>query len=382
MQNKLFPHQEKFRQNMKDKEFIAWEGGLGKSVAGAIWLAAGRDDDALIVCPKRVVKKWQIELIKWGTKATVLSKEQFKKTAIKKWSARIFDEADEMGSPLFIKGRSKLSEHTYELIKAYPDMPTMLLSATPIRSTSWNLHTLLTFYGKYIDWKKWREYFFVLESRPYVKWKAWFPIPNWRSEARKMLEKYADIVLLKDCVGYLPPATDEVIALPPRPFKGSDELHLTGRFVEEHKWEQQAKPAEIIEIAREFRKVLVVAYYVEQVESLAKELSKDRKTYMVHGGTKGQEEILLEANALDDDCFLIVQASLGAGFDADTFSAVIFASMSYSVRDFAQMKFRVRRVHNLHPVMYYYLLAGRCDQQVYDTILLGHEFVPALWKEQ
>lgn len=376
----LLPHQIKFASGYPDKAFLAHEGGTGKTVCACVWLHDGRDDDALIVCPKRVVKKWQKALSDWGTKGTVLSKEQFKKTPARKWSAIVLDEADEFASPLFTKDRSKLSEQMYALIRAH-DVPVMLLSATPIRSTSWNLHTLLTFYGKYIDWKKWREYFFVLESRPYVKWKAWFPIPEWRTEARKMLEKYADIVLLKDCVGFLPPAQDEVIALPPRPFAGSDELHPTGRFVEEHKWEQQAKPAEIIEIAKEFKKVLVVAYYVEQVESLAKELSKDRKTYMVHGGTKGQEEILLEANALDDDCFLIVQASLGAGFDADTFSAVIFASMSYSVRDFAQMKFRVRRIHNLHPVMYYYLLAGRCDRQVYETILLGHEFVPALWKE-
>jgi hypothetical protein len=125
----------------------------------------------------------------------------------------------------------------------------------------------------------------------------------------------------------------------------------------------------------------VVAHYVEQVESLNKELGKDRMTFMVHGGVKGQEKILKDANEVDE-CFLIVQASLGAGFDADTFSCVVFASMSYRARDFVQMKYRVRRIHNLHPVEYNYLIGGRCDKQVYRTIQLGKDFIPSEWNYQ
>jgi len=97
---------------------------------------------------------------------------------------------------------------------------------------------------------------------------------------------------------------------------------------------------------------------------------------MVHGSVKNQEEILKEANEVDE-CFLLVQASLGSGFDADSFSCIIFASMSYRVRDFVQMKYRVRRIHNLHPVTYYYLINGRCDKMVKEAIDLGRDFVPS-----
>jgi len=378
MQNKLLHHQEIFKKNMKDKMLLVWEGGVGKTIAACVWLKDGRDDDALVICPKRVVKKWQTALSDWQTKATVVSKDDFKKMPVKKWSALVVDEADEFASPLFTKGRSGLSEVLYKLVKAY-DMPTLLLTATPIRSTPWNLHSLLCYLGIYIDWKVWRDRFFSLESRPFLRWSAWFPKVDWRTEIRPTLEKYADIVLLKDCVNFLDPIQEEIIKIKSKPFK-STLLHPTERFVEEHKYEQSEKHKEILSIGKKYRKVLVVAYYVEQVEELKKSLSKDREVFMVHGGVKKQEEILEQAQK-SAECYLIVQASLGAGFDADTFSCAVFTSMSYKVRDFVQMKYRLRRIHNLHPVVYYYLMAGKCDKKVYTTIQLGRDFIPSEWED-
>lgn len=374
----LLPHQIKYAQGAPDKVLLIWEGGVGKSVAGAVWLHDGRDSNALVICPKRIVEKWKETLKAWDTKATVISKEQFKKEPVKKWSAIIVDEADEFASPLFIKGRSQLSESLYKLIQAYPDVPIMQATATPIKSSTWNLHTLLCFYGAYHDWKKWRSTFYNLESRPFIKWKAWFPKPDWRKKMRPILESYADIVLLKDCVESLPPVTETIIKTPSDKFPGSEELHPTARFVEEHQWEQKGKIRDILDVAKGYSKVIVVAYYVDQLKALEKELSKDRQTYMVYGGTKNQEQILKEANEVDE-CFLLVQASLGVGWDADTFSCVIFTSMSYKMRDFVQMKYRVRRINSLHPVHYYYLQGGECDQQVYKVIQAGKDFVPSEW---
>jgi hypothetical protein len=57
----------------------------------------------------------------------------------------------------------------------------------------------------------------------------------------------------------------------------------------------------------------------------------------------------------------------------------VFASMSYRVRDFVQMKYRVRRIHNLHPVEYNYLIGGRCDKAVKKVIDMGRDFVPSEW---
>lgn len=374
---KLLKHQEKYAKGYKDKAFLVHETGTGKSVCASVWLKDGRDSDALVIAPKRVLKKWEKNLKDWKTKATVISKEQLKKTTPRIWSAIVVDESDEFASPLFVKGRSGLAESLYNLISIQPETPIMLLTATPVRSNPWNIHTQLCYLGTYIDWKKWRDRFFELQFLPYLPRPAYIPNDDWREHMKPLLEKYADIVLLKDCVGELPSEKVEIVKIPYVSYK-SNELTPTARFVDEHKHEQINKPKEIIKLARGYRKVIVVAYYVEQVESLAKELQKDRLTFMVHGGVKEQEKILKEANSVDE-CFLVVQASLGVGWDGDTFSSVMFTSMSYKVRDWVQLKGRVRRIHNLNPVHYVYLMGGRCDENVYEIIQKGRDFIPSEW---
>lgn len=377
---KPLTHQEKFVQGYDGKRLIIWEGGCGKTIAGCLWLRDGRDADALVICPKKVVKKWQKALSDWGTKATVLSKENFKKQEYKSWSGVVVDEADEFASPLFTKGRSKLTECLYNLVRLFRPQ-VLLLTATPIRSNPWNLHTLLTFIGKYVDWKVWREQFFKLERRPYLPRPAWLPRANWRKLMRPLLEEHGDIVLLKDCVKDVPAVYEERVATPykekfvPEEWEGSKAFHA------EHKHEQKEKLEHILEIGKEYRKVLVVVYYQEQIGELEKSLKKHRETFSIHGkvSTEKQEDIIAQAQE-SDECFFIVQAGMGAGFDGDSFSCVVFASMSYAVRDFVQMKFRVRRIHNLHPVAFYYLIGGRCDESVLDNVQKGFDFVPSEWK--
>lgn len=353
---------------------VCWEGGTGKSIAGCLWLK-DKDQDALVICPKKIIKKWQNEIERMGAKATVVSKEQFKKLPKKKWSAVICDEADEFASPLFIgKKRSQLSTVLYNLIKAYQDMPIFCATATPVRSNPANLHTLLTFIGKYIDWKKWRDDFYELQFLPYLPRPAYMPKKDWRERMRPILEKHADIVLLKDCVDLPSVIEEEILVKTPKYKKQPDDKI----FFDEHRWEQQNKAKEVINIGKEFRKVLVVAYYREQIDQLEKELKKDKDTFVIHGGVKDQEAVI-ESATKSDDCYFIVQASIGAGFDADTFSCVVFVSMSYAVRDFFQMTYRVRRINNLHPVKYVFLIGGRCDKAVLKNVKAGFDFIPSKW---
>lgn len=377
---KLLAHQKKYAKNYPDKGFLVHEGGTGKTICGTVWLKDGRDKDALVVCPKKVVRKWQNTLSDWGTKATVVSKEQFKKLPVKKWSAKVIDEADEFAAPLFVaKKRSMLATCMYALTKAYPDMPTLLLTATPIRSNPWNLHTLLCYLGIYIDWKEWRTKFFDLvypssQQYGFLDRPAYMPKSVWRTLIRPTLEKYADIVLLKDCVKELPSVTEEILQTPP--FLSFVPAIDGKPFFDEHRHEQKNKPENIVEIGKEFRKVLVVAYYREQIIDLKNKLSKDKETFAIYGSVTDQEAVVTEAQE-SDECYLIVQADIGAGFDADSFSCVVFASMSYAVRSYVQMKFRVRRIHNLHPVKYFYLMGGPCDKAVFNNIKKGKNFVPS-----
>jgi len=376
MENILKKHQIKFAKGYKNKDLLVHEGGTGKTICACVWLKDNRDYDALVICPKKVVRKWEAELNKWQTKAQVVSKEEFKKLKLAKYSAIVVDEADEFASPLFVaKKRSQLSTTLYEQVKAFPSTPILLLTATPIRSTPWNLHTLLVYLGIYIDWKEWRDIFFNLERKPYLVRPAYIPKPTWRQDIRYYLEKYSDIVLLKDCVDDLPPVTEiEIKVETPKYVKKLEDKV----FFDEHRWEQQNKAKEIIEIGKNFRKVLVVAYYREQVEQLQKELSKNRETFVIYGGIKDQEKVIEDATK-SDECFFITQASSNAGYDGNSFSCIVFASMSYAVRDWIQTKFRARRIHDLHPVKIIYLLAGRCDRAVWNNVKKGKNFSPSEW---
>ena len=365
----LYAHQKAFLEKNPDKALCAMEAGTGKTKIAVEWLRS-RQHNALVVVPKRIVKKWKSELE--DVKATVVTKEDFKKLSFPHPSALVLDEAHFASAPLFTKSRSQIAEKVYNFIKDNPDMPVLLLTATPISSTPANLHTLLCYIGHFIEWKKWRSHFYNLEVKPYLPRPAYIPKPNWRKLIQPVLLKYAYIALMKDCVEYLPPVTEEVIKLTSSPFV-SDEPEPMARFVALHRHEQIEKPSIVREIGGGYRKVVVVAHFREQIDILHKELLKDKQTYVLHGGVKDQEEVIKKAQE-DDECYLICQGSIGAGFDLNTFAVMIFASQSYSYTSFIQMKARIRRIHDLKPVRYVYLQAGKADRGVYNQLQKGKDF--------
>ena len=369
---RLYKHQKEFLDKNPDRALICFDTGVGKTLTAVEWLRS-RQNNALVVVPKRIKKKWQKEL--GDVKATVVTKEEFKKLDFKNPSALVLDEAHFASAPLFTKQRSQIATRVYNFIKTNPDMPVLLLTATPISSTPANLHSLLCYIGEYYDWKSWREEFYELKKLPYLPYPAWLPKSNWRKNIQKYLVKHAHIALMKDCVDYLPPVTEEVIKLPPKKFIAQSEWEPMKAFVEEHRFEQLDKPKVIREIGEGYSKVVVVAHFREQIEQLYKELSKDKQTYVLHGGIKDQEEVIKQAQE-DSECYLIVQASIGAGFDLDTFAVMIFASQGYSYVSNIQMRGRIRRIHALKPIKYISIQAGRCDKSVAKQLELGKDFDP------
>jgi len=373
---KLYPHQQKFKDNAPRNALLCWSTGTGKTVAAVEWLKIYGGTHAFVLVPKRIKRKWQKEL--GDVQASVLTYEEFKKNIPRKVTAIVVDEADNFASPLFVPAlRSQRSEALYELLRKN-SIPTLLLTATPIRSAPHNLHTLLTFLGHNVAWPMFREKYYNLEKRPYLPRPAWLPKSTWRKDIQPALKHHAHIVTLKDCVGVLPPFTEVVTKVRAPKFEQT-QWEPMAATVERHRHENGAhKVKTILEIAAGHRKAIVVCHFVEQCELYAKELAKNRPVYLVHGGVKDQEALLKEANEAED-CFLVIQASLSAGFDADSFECVVFASMSYRAVDKIQMKGRVTRIHNLHPVVYHYLISGKVDQAVYDTVEKSKDFIPSEW---
>lgn len=376
---KYWPHQAAFLKENPEKAILAWEMRVGKTRPAAAWVDLPEQaGNTFIVTPKQNKKDW----IAQHTKATVFSKEEFKKARadIKNPTAIVVDEVHYFAAALFLKkgrGRSQLAKELYTLLQDYPDCHVLLLTATPIRQDAWSLHTLLCYIGVYYDWKDWRDEFFEKVQLPFLAWPIWQPKPNWRFGIRKYLEKHCNIVSLRDIVEYLPPIEPEFVTIKQPKYEKPDDEIVT--WTHEHQHEQQGKHKEILELG--YRKMIVVVYYTHQIDELKKHLEKEKPVFVLDGRTKDASAVKLAAQEADD-CYFIVQSSMGFGFDGHMFGAMVFASMSHKCLDHTQMLGRMRHLDHLKTVPVYYLQGGRWDRRIYQTIEKGQDFNPHVYEKE
>lgn len=371
----LYAHQQRFIDRNPDRDLLVWETGTGKTVAACLWLNKRKGRPALVVCPKGIVDKWKRDLVEWGAKADVVSRDQVKKIDLSKYRALVLDEAQDFASPLFDKGRSQRAQVIYTHIKHHMDTHVLLLTATPIRSTPWNIHTLACYLGKYSDVRKFREAYFHLTDR-YGRM-HWEKNKGWQTAIRPRVEALADIVLMQDCAD-VPVQHHQVLTVPWTPAQdnalGSQYLEPAAEWHARHRLEQsEAKYDKLMEIAGGYRKVIVVCHYRSQIDDYVKRIGDERLVFVLDGRTPDQDKVIADARAAAD-CIFIIQASMGAGFDAAEFSVVVFASMSFKYVDYIQMKGRVKRINNLHENTFIHLLGGKCDKAVYATIQKNRDF--------
>lgn len=371
----LYDHQKRFIERNPDRALLVWETGTGKTVAACEWLKMRPEYPALVICPKGIVGKWRRDLIAEGAKADVITRDSVKVIDISKYRAIVVDEAQDFASPLFEKNRSQRATKLYLHFKNHPDTHALLLTATPVRSTPWNIHTLACYMGKYWPAKEFKAEFFHLTDK---FGRMHYELDHgWQKRVRPYVESLADIVLMKDCVD-VPVQHHQVVKVP---WTGIQEDKLGNTFEdparawhERHRAENGLeKLIELKKILDGYRKAIVVCHYTAQIEQYAEEIGKDRQVFVLQGATKDQDAVIQGAREADD-CVFIIQASMGAGFDAAEFSVVIFASMSFRYVDYVQMKGRVKRINNLHENLFIHMIGGKNDQAVYDTIQKNKDF--------
>ncbi len=371
----LYDHQRRFIEKNPDRALLVWETGTGKTVAACEWLKMRPEYPALIICPKGIVGKWRRDLEAEGAVADVITRDSVKVIDISNYRAIVVDEAQDFASPLFEKNRSQRATKLYLHFKNHPETHALLLTATPVRSTPWNIHTLACYMGKYWPAKEFRDKFFHLTDRfGRMHYELDF---GWQKRVRPYIESLADIVLMKDCID-VPLQHHQVIKVPWTPLQ---EDKLGGRFEDPAKaWHERhraenglEKLSQLKEILNGYRKAIIVCHYTAQIAQYAEEIGKDRQVFVLQGATKDQDAVIQGAREADD-CVFIIQASMGAGFDAAEFSVVVFASMSFRYVDYVQMKGRVKRINNLHENLFIHLLGGKNDEAVYDTIQKNKDF--------
>jgi superfamily II DNA or RNA helicase len=367
----LHPHQKRAVERNGNYELWCWATRTGKTAPACLWSNnETRNANSIVVCLKSNKRSWQ----KQAPHATVYTKEEFKKVweTIDTPSSIVVDEAHFFASPLFVRGRSQLATALYSFIKKWPDMHVLLLSATPIRNDPSSLHTLLCYIRVLYKWEDWRAEFYNLEYKPYLPRPAWMPRKDWRIRIRAYLEKYADIVTLADVVANLPPETHEVIRVKTGKYEYKEDEDK--RWTTEHLHEQSEKHKVIKELGDKYRKLIIVCKYTEQILDLEKKLKTQKPVFVLSGQTKDQEKTI-EAAQASDDCYLIMQASMGAGFDGVAFDAMVFASMDHAYVSYVQAIGRLHHTIHIKPAIYYYLLSTGShgwDKKVYDAVVQSH----------
>lgn len=384
---KLWDHQQKFLDANPDIAVLAWSAGVGKTRAAIEWVnKRSWATLVLVVCPKAIQQKWKDDMKKWGCQvmSMVVTKEEVKKIEPMSLSSKmllIADEAHHYTSPLFVaKDRSQVTEAIYKIIRRNQKMPRLFLTATPVRSSPANMHTLLYLTVKQIDWKKYQEYFYRLQQLPFMARPGWMPKPKWQKEMQKLIDKYCNVVLMKDCFDVpiheyntvtieLSKETKEQISS-----LSKNEWEAVKLWYAEHRLESGIEKLEWIKNFSEGEpKIVIVCRYKEQIAQYAKELSKKREVFVLTGDTKDQGQTIKDAQE-SPECFIIIQAQVCAGFDLDQFSCMIFTSIDFSYVNFTQMHGRINRAHNLHRNRHYYLVAGEKDKLVLEAMDLKQDF--------
>ncbi len=375
---KLYDWQANFINNHnKDRVLLCAEAGCGKTIAAICWLKLRPKVKALVIAPVGIQKKWTEDLKAWGASADVVTTDAIKKMDLNNYGALIIDECQNVNSALFDKTRSQRATVIYNYIRSHPNCMIFLASATPIRSKPENLHTLACYLGVYWPINFFREEFLHLSTQ-FGRY-HYEPNKTWRKDIRPKLEQISHIVNMRDCVD-VPIHEHEVIEVK---WNKANENKLKAEYAEparewhnRHRLEQSnEKWNELQKILDGNRKVVVVCYYLDQIEDYKNRIGNDRQVYVMTGSTKDQGQVVKDAND-SDDCILLIQSGLGAGFDLDKFSVMVFASMGFAFVHLIQMQARINRIHNLHKNRYIYLIGGKCDRGVKKQLDLGLDFHP------
>ena len=378
----LYPFQEKFLSDNPNKALLAYETGCGKTLTAILWMKK-RPVKHLIIVPKNIKGKWQRDmLLHPDINCEVITKEDFKKYDSKDIPSLVVDEADFFGSALFIKGRSKLAEKLYNVIKVNNPF-TLLLTATPYRNAPHTIHTLLCYIHEAPAWKTWQGMCYELKMLPYLPRPAYIPTKEWRKVALVYSLPRIYTARISE-IATIPTQHKGIVKIKTTPLSPLDAVSDTAVGV----WHEKARAEsgkEKLEWIKEYvkghNKTVIVCRYKEQIAYYASELEKYREVFTLTGDVNDQDSVIEDAKRAFE-CVLIIQASIGAGFQLAeatekgyyNFSHMIFASMSFSHRDYIQMQGRILRGDALQENFYTFLLGGPCDKSVYDRVMLGEDF--------
>lgn len=388
---KLYAHQERLIKSNPYSKLLCWDTGTGKSIASIEWAKILPDSTTLIVVPKALREKWNRD-IKDYPRWAVMSKEEFRKQwkSLPTYDNLIVDEAH-----YFSGMTSLMSKALYGYIKAHKPRR-LLLTATPYMSTPWNIFTLARHLGHdwhYLDFK---QKFFVDR---YIGRRV---VPQVREgiqdEIAELVARIGDVVRLDECADVPEQVFEtEMFKLTEGQNKAKEKVTDINPIVRYTKYHEIAngflkgdeyapdeyyeadKMDRVLELCKENKKVAIVCRYNAQIEGISLALKcdsiiKSKPVYIIQGATKNKDEVVRAIEA-DEECVVIINASCSEGYELPSVGVIVFASLSFSYKDYKQMLGRFLRINKLKKNVYIHLVtAESIDEEVFKCVMKKQDF--------
>lgn len=398
---KLYNHQQELLNKNPARHLIAWGTGCGKTIM-TIALANKNCDSVLVICPKALKANWQRNLaehckIKWE----VLTKEEFKKyhDTLPPYEGVIVDEAH-----AFANLKSQLSKALQKYFKKYDTTYRWLATATPYLSTPMNIFALAKHLG--YDWNYWH---FFVEFFDQIRMGARL-IPKVKKgvegKLARLVKTIGSTAKLEDLID-LPEQVfeTEYFDLTPEQEKGIKDIQETEfivRWTKKHTVENgiligdeytetvlypSGKVERIKELIAENKKIVIFCRYNDQLNFLKDIILKDKslkdtKVFVLNGSVKDKDEVVLKAE-MSDRAVVLANSMASEGYQLPSFRVMVFASLSFSYKDFVQAIGRISRIDNPQRNLYITLVVkGGVDEDVFKAIKRKEDFSLAIYEKE
>lgn len=384
----LYKHQQEILDRNPARHLIAFDRGTGKTLTGL--LLAGKNNTATgtdityIIVPKKVKSKWQDDTKNFKDdinallgcdlrteNVIIMTKEEFKrdcKTLLKP-KAVVVDEAH-----YFAGVKSQLSKSLQWFVRYHKVSFIWLMTATPYLSTPWNIYTLGRCLGYDLQYQAWLRSFFVPK---YLGMKViHVPDESKSAELQEYVRSIGTVVGMEEVVDEVPEQEDKFIhvALTPEQKEallGVDMLNPLTGFGQKHQIENGVRKGNeyepdtlipdykstfLLDFKRNYPKMAVFARYTLQVEKYAKMFEEaGYETLILSGKTKDAGEVIKRAVEAENVA-VVIQAQCSEGYELPNFDLCVFASLSFSYKDYTQARGRFLRINKLKANTYMHLL--------------------------
>jgi len=404
-----YEHQEDTWEEARNRELLSYDTGTGKTLV-AIGLCLQRVDSATIVVPLSVLNKWVEEIKRWCDDVSVEETHDRWKLVVadevrffivtKEWFRDNLDDVPGMEALVideahyFSGMKSQMSKAAIKYVKGFEVEYRWLLTATPYRSTPWNIYRLAQILG--YDWSYpqfERKYF---QPRHFGKRKVMVPKDNLQEDMAKLVDYIGRIVHISEAID-VPDQVTQVEHIPLRKEQedaiediNMRDINPIVRYTKHHQIENGVliedeynedktfsnhKINRIKDYIGERDKVAVACRYNDQLEYIEDKIDPDKDVYKIWGGDSNREETISDIQDADK-CVVLVNAAVSEGYEFPSISLMVFASLSFSYVDYRQMKGRLLRMDNPSKNVYVHLVTQRdgddnetVDEAVYDNVV-------------